>query len=61
MKIGRHFHRIVQLRMYPAVAQRNDVPKNFPDLTDAQRTEVGEFLQALDEHDDVHRVWAAVK
>jgi hypothetical protein len=23
--------------------------------------EVGEFLESLDEHDDVHRVWAAVK
>jgi hypothetical protein len=22
---------------------------------------VGAFLQALDDHDDVHRVWAAVK
>jgi YebC/PmpR family DNA-binding regulatory protein len=37
------------------------VPKHLPDLTEAQRTEVGEFLQALEEHDDVHRVWAAVK
>jgi YebC/PmpR family DNA-binding regulatory protein len=37
------------------------VPKNFPELTEAQRAEVGEFLQALEEHDDVHRVWAAVK
>lgn len=37
------------------------VPKQFPDLTDAQRAEVGEFLQTLDDHDDVHRVWAAVK
>jgi YebC/PmpR family DNA-binding regulatory protein len=37
------------------------VPKNFPDLTESQRMEVGEFLQALEEHDDVHRVWAAVK
>jgi len=37
------------------------VPKQFPDLTDAQRGEVGEFLQELDDHDDVHRVWAAVK
>jgi transcriptional/translational regulatory protein YebC/TACO1 len=37
------------------------VPKNFPELTEAQRMEVGEFLQALEEHDDVHRVWAAVK
>ena len=37
------------------------VPKQFPELTEAQQTEVGEFLQILDEHDDVHRVWAAVK
>jgi len=37
------------------------VPKVFPELTEAQQQEVGEFLQALDEHDDVHRVWAAVK
>jgi transcriptional/translational regulatory protein YebC/TACO1 len=37
------------------------VPKNIPELSDAQRTEVGEFLQSLEEHDDVHRVWAAVK
>jgi YebC/PmpR family DNA-binding regulatory protein len=37
------------------------VPKNLPGLTDSQRTEVGEFLQALEEHEDVHRVWAAVK
>ena len=37
------------------------VPKQFPELSDAQRGEVGEFLQTLDDHDDVHRVWAAVK
>ncbi|HEU6449593.1 MAG TPA: YebC/PmpR family DNA-binding transcriptional regulator [Verrucomicrobiae bacterium] len=37
------------------------LPKQFPELTDAQRAEVGEFLQSLDDHDDVHRVWAAVK
>ena len=37
------------------------VPKQFPELTEAQQNEVGEFLQTLDEHDDVHRVWAAVK
>jgi transcriptional/translational regulatory protein YebC/TACO1 len=35
--------------------------KNFPDLTEDQRAEVGDFLQSLDDHDDVHRVWAAVK
>ena len=37
------------------------VPKQCPALSDEQRKEVGEFLQALDDHDDVHRVWAAVK
>ncbi len=35
--------------------------KSFPSLSDEQMEEVGEFLQALDDHDDVHRVWAAVK
>lgn len=37
------------------------VPKNVPQLSDDQMGEVGEFLQSLDDHDDVHRVWAAVK
>ncbi len=37
------------------------LPKQFPELDDAARGEVGEFLQALADHDDVQRVWAAVK
>ena len=37
------------------------VPKNCPELSDTHRAEVGEFLQELDDHDDVHRVWAAMK
>lgn len=37
------------------------VAKQFPSLTDEQRAEAGEFLQELEDHDDVHRVWAAVK
>jgi YebC/PmpR family DNA-binding regulatory protein len=37
------------------------VPKQFPELTEEQKAETGEFLQALDDHDDVHRVWAAMK
>ena len=36
------------------------LPKQKPELSDAQRAEAGEFLQALDDHDDVHRVWAAM-
>jgi len=37
------------------------LPKNFAELTEEQAAEVAEFLQSLDDHDDVHRVWAAVK
>jgi len=37
------------------------VAKQIPALDDAQRAEAGEFLQALEDHDDVHRVWAAIK
>jgi len=37
------------------------VPKSFPDLSEQHRAEAGEFLQALEDHDDVHRVWAALK
>ena len=37
------------------------IPKSFPVLTDADRADVGEFLQELEDHDDVQRVWAAVK
>ncbi len=37
------------------------LPKNYAELPDLQKAEVGEFLQALDDHDDVHRVWAAIR
>lgn len=37
------------------------VAKTYPTLSDDQRAEVGAFLQALDDNDDVHRVWAAVR
>ncbi|MBM3840542.1 MAG: YebC/PmpR family DNA-binding transcriptional regulator [Verrucomicrobia bacterium] len=37
------------------------VPKIYPQLTEEQRAEVGEFLQTLEDHDDVHRIWAALK
>ncbi len=35
--------------------------KSFPVLDDTGRAEVGEFLQEIEDHDDVQRVWAAVK
>jgi YebC/PmpR family DNA-binding regulatory protein len=37
------------------------IAKTYPELGDAERAEVGEFLQALEDHDDVQRVWAAVR
>jgi YebC/PmpR family DNA-binding regulatory protein len=36
-------------------------PKEYPELTEAQLEEVTDFLRELDEHVDVHRVYAAVK
>lgn len=37
------------------------VAKSNPELSEEQLAEVGEFLQSLEDHDDVHRVWAALK
>jgi YebC/PmpR family DNA-binding regulatory protein len=37
------------------------IAKNFPELTAEQRAHAGEFLQTFEEHDDVHRVWAAIR
>ena len=37
------------------------VAKNLTELSDAARKDVSDFLNALDDHDDVHRVYAAVK
>jgi len=35
--------------------------KNFAELSEAARKDVTGFLNALDDHDDVHRVYAALK
>jgi YebC/PmpR family DNA-binding regulatory protein len=37
------------------------VAKSFPELSDEDRAHAGEFLQTLEDHDDVHRVWAALR
>ncbi len=42
-------------------AELGYIAKTYPELDDTQRGEVGEFLQALEDNDDVQRVWAAVK
>lgn len=36
-------------------------PKEYPELSETQHDEVATFLQALDGHPDVHRVYAALK
>jgi transcriptional/translational regulatory protein YebC/TACO1 len=43
------------------VSELGYVAKSYPELDEAARAEVGEFLQALEDHDDVQRVWAAVR
>ncbi len=35
--------------------------KQYPELGDAERAEVGDFLHALEDNDDVQRVWAAFR
>src|SRR5438876_5965073 len=42
-------------------AEMRYLAKNFPELSDTARKEVTDFLNALDDHDDVHRVYAAMK
>jgi transcriptional/translational regulatory protein YebC/TACO1 len=37
------------------------VARNPVELPEVQRKEVAEFLNALDDHDDVHRVYAGLK
>jgi YebC/PmpR family DNA-binding regulatory protein len=42
-------------------AELGHLAKQYPELDDLARTAVGEFLQEIEDHDDVQRVWAAVK
>ena len=37
------------------------VAKNFVDLSDEQMKEVGEFLEGVDDNDDVHRIYVGLK
>jgi YebC/PmpR family DNA-binding regulatory protein len=43
------------------MSELGHLAKTYPELDDAARSDVGEFLQALEDHDDVQRIWAAVK
>ncbi len=42
-------------------AEMRYLAKSFPELDAAARKQVGDFLNALDDHDDVHHVYAAIK
>jgi transcriptional/translational regulatory protein YebC/TACO1 len=42
-------------------AEMRYLAKNFPELSEAARKDVVDFLNALDDHDDVHRVYAAMR
>ncbi len=44
-----------------SAAEMRYLAKNFADVSDAHRAEVVAFLEALDDHDDVHRVYAALR
>ncbi len=43
------------------LSEMSYIAKNFTELADDAKKEVAEFLNAIDEHDDVHRVYAALK
>ncbi len=42
-------------------AEMRYLAKNFPEVSEAARQEVVDFLLVLDDHDDVHRVYVAMK
>ena len=50
-----------QHRWTVVTSEAGYLSKNYPPLSEDQRAEVGEFLQELEDHDDIHRVWAALK
>jgi YebC/PmpR family DNA-binding regulatory protein len=44
-----------------SAAEMRYLAKSFPELDEASRKQVTDFLNALDDHDDVHHVYAAIK
>jgi YebC/PmpR family DNA-binding regulatory protein len=44
-----------------SVSEMGHVAKNFVEVAEAHRAEVVAFLESIDEHDDVHRVYTAMK
>lgn len=44
-----------------SLSELSYIPKNMVDLTEEKLKEVTEFLQTIDDNDDVHRLYAALK
>jgi YebC/PmpR family DNA-binding regulatory protein len=43
------------------LSEMSYIAKNYADISEEQKKEVSDFLNAIDDHDDVHRVYAALK
>jgi len=43
------------------LSEMSYLAKNFVELSDEQKKEVADFLNDVDDHDDVHRVYAAIR
>ncbi|MBU6374433.1 MAG: YebC/PmpR family DNA-binding transcriptional regulator [Bdellovibrionales bacterium] len=52
---------LVQAGWTVTLSELSYVPKSIVELGEAEKKEAIEFLQALDDHDDVHRVYTALK
>lgn len=52
---------LAQAKWTVTTSEMSWVAKNYLELSEAERKEVTDFLNELDEHDDVHRVYAALK
>ena|SRR5579872_3384843 len=52
---------LTQAKWSVTASEMSYLAKNYAELADMQRKEVTDFLNALDEHDDVHRIYAALK
>src|SRR5438876_5664829 len=52
---------LAKARWKVVAAELRYLAKNCVELSEPQRKEVANFLNALDDHDDVHRVYAAIQ
>ncbi|MGZ3686684.1 MAG: YebC/PmpR family DNA-binding transcriptional regulator [Bdellovibrionota bacterium] len=52
---------LTQMGWTVTLSELSFIAKTYAEVDDAQKREVAEFLNAIDEHDDVHRVYAAMR